>query len=185
MKRRSKKETLLTEGKVSNSMKEELSKVFDEKKIKVLTLLSNKEKAKVRKVARETEIPISTTYRILKKLEDADLLEGKRSGASKVYKVQKDSELFKFARRELVEKEEESKIVEILPKEYLRKIVKTSLDEGPKFVIICEKGEMEKVKDKVNEEGYQSETLVLSEDQYDSLSPFGVDESKSEVLYKK
>jgi len=69
--------------------KELLEKLFDEKKLRVLQFFFNypEDEFYIREIAKRTKVPLATTFRIINKLKELEILKEVRLRKFKVYKL--------------------------------------------------------------------------------------------------
>ena len=78
MKQRFKKETYLNTPRFLWNMKQLLEKLFDEKTVKILNEIQDKNQVQVRDISRRTGISPATVFRILKMIAKKSQLEKKK-----------------------------------------------------------------------------------------------------------
>lgn len=80
---------------MSDSTKNVLEALFDEKTIAVLKqLLSKKDIFYLRDLSRESNVSLATTYRIVQKLKDLGLVQKKQQDKYSIYELNRSSPLF-------------------------------------------------------------------------------------------
>lgn len=174
--------------------KELLEKLFDQKILKVIRLFFDnpEEDFYIREVSKKTKLPVSTTFRIMNKLKDLDIIRLKRMKKFKVYflNMSKDIEILqdlviqkKSALNEFVENVSNIEEVDSI-------ILHGKEDKNKANVLLIgDNIPVEKVKNFVVEvkENYDFTIIDLSiePDQFAKMSDMGLFPGRRTVLFQR
>lgn len=170
-------------------MEELLNKLFDEKTIKLLSYIQGKKTIHVRETSREINLPVSTVFRLFKKLGSAGLLKTTKVGSFKIYSVNTASPLYSITEK-IVPK---MKPIDFFIKEIMGPKVEQILllDEGEDRASIMVIGDVKAAKAQELTEQIKAEflfsikALVFSKGQYENLESLNMKPTPKKVLYKR
>lgn len=171
-----------------------IAKLFDEKKLKVLKLFFDnpEEDFYIREIAKKTKIPVATTFRIINKLRELDIIRIKRIKKFKVYFLNRTKEVEllqdivvqkKSALNEFVEK------VSIIDE--IEQIILHGKEEQDKanVLLVGQEIPVDKVKSIVVDikENFDFNIIDLSieSDQLSKMSDMGLFPGRRTVLFQK
>ncbi len=176
-------------------MAQPVLELIDDKLVKLVDLFSNNPDREfyLREISRLTNIPPATTYRLIHKLLDKEIIEQKIINKFKLYKLKnnekakKIAELFSKKKNALeVFKEEIAKIPEV----QLVYLLEQRRGENKLNVLILgsgiDPGEIKKIIVKIKEDfDLTINHLTLTFDQYDKMISMGLFPGKKSIIFQR
>jgi DNA-binding Lrp family transcriptional regulator len=170
-------------------LEELLKKLFDEKTVKIISYIQKKKSLHIRETARETGLPITTVFRIFKKLESFELIKSMEVGAFKIYNVNRESRFFPYLEKLVPQMKPIEQFIKSACYEKVEQIL--LLDDGENRSSIMVVGDAKTAKiQEIAEEiktnfGHSIKVLVLSKSQYDNLEALNMKPTPKKVLFTK
>ena len=165
-----------------------LNQLFDDKTVKILSILRDKKVIQIRETSRLTSIPPSTVFRIFKKLNSIGLLEKESKGSFNFYKVNSTHQAYFLLEKLLPKTKPLEAFVERMPKTAIESIA--LLDEAENRASLMVIGDVkqavaheiaEQIKAEFN---FSIKVLVLSHSQFDNLDALNMKPNAKKILFQ-
>lgn len=165
-----------------------LNQLFDDKTVKILSILRDKKVIQVRETSRLTSIPPATVFRIFKKLSSIGLLEKESKGSFNFYKVNSAHQAYFLLEKLMPTLKPLDVFVERMPKSTIESIA--LLDEAENRASIMVIGDVkqatahdiaEQIKAEFN---FSIKVIVLSRAQYENLDAVNMRPNAKKVLFQ-
>jgi|GEM_PF-4414525 len=165
-----------------------LEKLFDEKTLKILNEIENKDMVQIRQIAQLTKLPPSTVYRVFKKFESVNLLQKVAIGTTKIYKVNQNSEAYMLLERLIPKRNPLDILVSNIINYPIEEILLIDSNETMSNILIVgniKNDDVQKVVDEIKKNfNYSIRFLILSKAQYNNLDALNMKPVHKKVLYK-
>jgi predicted transcriptional regulator len=171
-----------------------LKDLFDEKILSILNIIINDKTGGMYlgEITRAANVPKATTFRILNKLVDSDLIEEKKIKKLKLYKFRRSGKsefLYKMFKKDVqVLKIFIDQIKSIPSLQYIVLHGEETKDRANLLLIgeNIDSGKIKEICAKIKEEhNFIISPLTLTAEQYDSMSKMGLYSGKKNILYER
>lgn len=154
-----------------------LSTLFDEKTIAILyLLLKKKDIFYLRDLSRDSGVSLATTYRIIQKCHEINLVEKVQQDKLTFYKINRNSETFQEVYELLIGKPED--ILENIKKSIFPVKLYFSRNDKSKLFIVGDNMDNQKITDIIQEHiqslGINPKLLFLSQTQFGEMKSMGL-----------
>jgi len=169
-------------------MIEELKNIFDPKVVDILSIVCVKEKFQIRELAEVSGVPLATTYRIVQKFIEADLVREVRNDTFVYFEVNHANKLISFFSTLSSNNPLQSFLSRAKTLEGLNQVIQ--IDSGPKSAKIIVVGSgvnpasvKEICTDVASKFDFTIESMQLSPEQYSQWKKWNIGGKKTEILY--
>jgi len=168
----------------------ELEKIFDSKILEVLRAIYTVDKFQIRQLSDKFNVPLATTYRIVTKLIEADIVAEKREENFVTYFVNHNSEVLKFLGPVLTQDPLTKFVNEVKKIEQVIQIIEVSNSSTSGNVVIIGKGvdqsQINSIADIIEKEtGFKILSGVFTTTQYQQMVSLGLQTGTRKILYNK
>ena len=171
-----------------------LKDLFDEKILSILNIIINDKTGGMYlgEISRAAKVPPATTFRILHKLVNSELIEEKKIKKLKLYKFQRSGRsefLYKMFKKDVQVLRMFIEQVKKLPQLQYVVLHGEETKDRANLLLIGEDIDPGKIKEicaKIREEhNFTISPLTLTAEQYDSMSKMGLYSGKKNILFEK
>lgn len=170
-------------------MLDELSKVFDKSTVSVISEIYGKKTVGVRETARKASLPVTTVYRIFRKLESAGILRKEKIASARVYAINTENKLYFVIDKLLQRRPPLEVFVDAVTKEKVDQVL--LLDDGENVASIMVVGEIKSSKvnditDMIKKEyNFSIKVFPLNQAQFESMAALNMTPVPKKILFKK